>query len=136
MARQQNSMLAAIGGFVLGPAIVGIAAGLATKSSQTAASPQTLSYTFAAAHAAGLVGAWWAADKYPQFHSLLRGAMWGEGVSTVFAAADASALLKPPVAAAAPATPGTTTATLALAKPSTQSVEDLTRKVLKGGWFA
>lgn len=127
MAKMQHSTLAAVGGFFLGPLAVGLAAGLLTRSSSVPMAGN-LSFKFAAAHLAGLAGAYWAADKYPEYHSLFRGAMWGEGVSAAFAAADASAMLQKQ--ASAPAA-----GTVSLAHPSESSLEDLTRKVLQGGWL-
>ena len=131
---RQHSILASIGGFLLVPAGVGLAGGLAAKAlGQT--SPQQVATTYAAAHLSALAASWYGAKKVPALHSFLRGAMWGEGVVGTLAVAGAASVVAIPVT-----TPGGTVSAanpnaLTSAPSGTQaSLMSLAQKLIEGGF--
>jgi hypothetical protein len=120
------STVAAVAGFLVAPAAVGMLATIATKPAAGAAAmtPQKQAQIFAGAHAAAAVAAWYGAKKFGAAHSFLRGAMYGEGVVTTLAAYEMTQI---------PA--GTTTTTAAPANASTAQLQALANKLITGGWF-
>jgi hypothetical protein len=124
------SWLAAVGGFFIAPAAVGLASGLAAIK-MSGATPQKIATVYAGGHLAGLGAAWWAQKRYPQARSFLRGAMYGEGVVGTLAVMGAVSVVNIPVQA-----PGTTTALAAPAAGDTAGeLKALAAKLVTGGFI-
>ena len=120
------STIAAVAGFLVAPAAVGMLATIATKpaAGQPGMAPQKQAQLFAGAHAAAAVAAWYGAKKFGAAHSFLRGAMYGEGVVTAIAAYEVTAI---------PA--GTTAVTAAPSSATQAQLQALADKLVKGSWF-
>lgn len=128
---RQHSWLAAVGGFLVAPAAMGLASGFACQAAG-ATTPQKVATIYAGGHLAGLVGAWWGAKKFPAAHSFLRGAMWGEGVVATLATMSAASVVNLPVQA--PGGPVTTNA-LAQGSSSQAQLKQLAARLVDAGWI-
>ena len=119
----QNSWLAAIGGFLVIPTVVGAAAGMAAKSALDT-NPLVGAQILIGAHGLALAGSWWASKKYPQARSFFRGGTVGEAASVVSVSVVASALSSQKTSAPTVASPGVSA-----------QLQSLGTKLATAGWF-